>query len=142
MSEENVFCPSCGAKNPAGAKFCQGCGGEITIPSSNANTGTYTPVKEEPVKYTENLAAEESHTLAIVLGYIFSLLGSIIGIIASIYLQTRESPKAIMHGRIQAIIFGIWMLIMGATWNSIFYIVGIAIIAAMAYYILKDRGII
>ena len=37
----------------------------------------------------------------IVLGYFFSILGSIIGLIISVYLITRKDPVAKKHGYIQ-----------------------------------------
>ena len=136
----HIFCPKCGAKNPVGAKFCQGCGGEMVLPNSNAiNPQTSNQVTAEPVKYSKNLADEESHTLAIVLGYIFSLLGSVLGIIASVYLQRRDSPKAVLHGRVQAMIFGVWTFVFGFYYGWIFFLVGLGIIAAMSYYIILDE---
>lgn len=80
------YCPSCGVELPDGANFCKSCGAKI-----NSVPGAENPQRP---------AYEESHTLAIVLGYIFAILIPLIGIIIGIYLLTRKnSSKASKHGK-------------------------------------------
>jgi uncharacterized membrane protein YcgQ (UPF0703/DUF1980 family) len=52
-----------------------------------------------------------------VFGYIFSILGGILGLIIAIYLSTRKDPVTRKHGHIQLAIF-------------IFYIILIAVLFA------------
>ncbi|WP_405281717.1 zinc-ribbon domain-containing protein [Methanobrevibacter sp.] len=80
------YCPSCGVELPDGANFCKSCGAKInSVPGA---------------EYHQRPAHEESHTLAIVLGYIFAILIPLIGIIIGIYLLTRRnSSKASKHGK-------------------------------------------
>ena len=120
MTEKVIYCQSCGAENPAEARFCHNCGGSINITDAGQ-------------------IKEESNTAAVVLGYILSIFGAGIGIIVSIYLQTRDNPDSVMHGRVQASIFGIWMLIFGQYINIILAIIGIAIIMIMLYLLIRDR---
>ena len=37
-----MFCPNCGRKNDEAARFCQSCGGEITVPALARETGVVT----------------------------------------------------------------------------------------------------
>src|SRR5262249_49149417 len=36
-----MFCPNCGRKNDEAARFCQSCGGELTVPTSKADVPVY-----------------------------------------------------------------------------------------------------
>lgn len=86
-----------------------------------------------------NEPAENKHTLAIILGYVFSALGGLIGLIFSIYLQSRQNPNAVMHGRIQMCILGAWVLIYGLLVNPIIAIIGLLVIIIMVYFIIRDK---
>lgn len=80
------YCPSCGEELPDGANFCKSCGSKINS----------VPRAENP----QRPAYDESHTLAIVLGYLFAILIPLIGIIIAIYLLTRKnSSSASKHGK-------------------------------------------
>lgn len=58
-----------------------------------------------------SVAKKKSYTLTIVLGYIFSVLGGLIGLILAIYNVTRDDESAKLHGKIQLIIFVVWIII-------------------------------
>ena len=125
--KDHIFCQSCGTKNPIQATFCQSCGTDLKNPNSSQGGAVNPP------------AEEKSHTLAIVLGYIFSVLGGWIGLIFSLYLQSRESPKAVMHGRIQLCILGFWLVVIGLIYNAIFLIIGLIVMIGMIYLIIRDK---
>ena len=58
--------------------------------------------------------------IIIILGYIFSLLGGLIGVILAIYLATRKDPVAKKHGYIQLtilVLYGILILTLYLTGN-------------------------
>lgn len=138
---EDVFCVKCGTKNPAHAKFCQKCGSSINNPSANTQQ-TQTSQNNVEVVNSQNYnnpAKEESHKVAIILGYILCIISSGIGIIFSIYLQSRENPKAVMHGRIQACIWSFWLIVIGLVYNKIFAVIGIIVLVVMLYLLIKDR---
>lgn len=85
---DKVTCPTCHAHNPAGVKKCKYCG-----------------------EWIDKSDAPYPHTLATVLGYIFSLLGGWLGLVAAIYLLRTDNEKAKMHGKIMLGIFGIWIIL-------------------------------
>lgn len=129
---DTVYCPSCGTQNESHAKFCHKCGGSLNPKKSEVevvNAGNYS-----------NPAKENSHKTAIVIGYILCIISSGIGIIFSIYLQSRENPKAVMHGRIQACIWSFWLIILGLMFNPIFLIIGIIVMIVMIYYLIRDKN--
>lgn len=80
------------------AKFCKSCGKNL------ANVA--------PSKPSSRPQSQSSHTLAIVLGYVFSVLIPLVGIIFAIYLFTRrDSSSARIHGTVIIIIaVVIWIL--------------------------------
>jgi len=87
-SDKKIACPYCGSLIPTNASKCKNCGEWI-----NKNI--------KPKNYT----------LAIVLGYVFTLLGGLIGLIIAIYLLTRDNPHANEHGEIQLVISIIWVIL-------------------------------
>ena len=50
--------------------------------------------------------------IVILLGYIFSILGGLLGLIIAIYLITRKDPVAKKHGRIQLLIFIFYLILL------------------------------
>ena len=99
------FCPFCGEELVNEAKFCKNCGKDVSkyadvSENSNINAGYDLPV------------AENNHTAARVLGFIFAFLIPLIGFIIGIYLVTRkDSEKAKNHGMIIiAISVVIWII--------------------------------
>lgn len=114
--EENKRkCIACGYENPEEAECCVKCGMPLLFNQAFENNGPFiikygsTPKpKEEPKDY------KRTGNPIIVLGYIFSILGGLIGLIIALYLSTRKDPRARKHGHIQLAIL-------------IFYLVMIAI---------------
>lgn len=97
------FCPNCGEEQIDSAKFCKNCG-------TNLDDGTKSQFTQN--QNFEVPTVEKSYTVALVLGYIFSIFIPIIGIIIGIYLHTRkDSSKANRHGK-YIIIVGVivWIL--------------------------------
>lgn len=72
MTEPNI-CKKCGNTINPGNTYCPICGVEL----------------------------KESHTLSIVLGYIFCILGGWIGLIFAIYNMSRNDEQTRKHGKIQ-----------------------------------------
>ena len=96
-----ISCPYCGSMISAYAEKCRFCGEWVKRSSSRPHTPQ---------------SGGETHTLAIVLGYIFTLLGGWIGLIIAIYLLTRNNENAKTHGTIQLILFFVVLLF----WFAIF----------------------
>ncbi|MDO5848259.1 MAG: zinc ribbon domain-containing protein [Methanobrevibacter sp.] len=115
--ENTTKCISCGFENPEEADFCVNCGMPLIFNKQFENTGNKPIVikygsiggskPEEPTDY------KKTSNLVIALGYIFSILGGIIGLIFAIYLSTRKDPRARKHGHIQLGIFIFYLIIIG-----------------------------
>ena len=114
-------CPSCGFHNPPEAEYCVKCGTPLIFKqqfekTSTTNLGPIVIQKEVVQRPPEQRQNRTSRWL-ILFGYIFSILGGILGLIIAIYLSTRKDPVARKHGHIQLAIF-------------IFYIALIAVLYA------------
>ena len=114
-------CPLCGFNNPDEADYCVKCGTPLVFrkqfqgdPNSNMNPIV---IKKEISSNATEYNQNRTSRWLIIFGYIFSILGGILGLIIAIYLSTRKDPVARKHGHIQLAIF-------------IFYIALIAILFA------------
>lgn len=102
-------CPLCGYKNPDEAEYCVKCGTPLVFKKQfqeNQDNNNINPiiVKTEISNAPENQVHRTSRWL-ILFGYVFSILGGILGLIIAIYLSTRKDPVARKHGHIQLAIF-------------------------------------
>ena len=113
-------CPLCGFNNPDEADYCVKCGTPLVfkqqIETSTTNLGPIIIQKEVSHEPKINTPRRTNRWL-ILFGYVFSILGGILGLIIAIYLSTRKDPYARKHGHIQLAIF-------------VFYIALIAILFA------------
>lgn len=140
----NKFCTQCGKEVSEDANFCDKCGNSFDSSVSNQQNSNQENSNFQPnqpkgpcvkcgslTSYNSNICdacgevnphrPKESHTAAIVLGYIFSFLSPLIGIIFAIYLLTRENEDVKKHGIIQlviAIIIGIIFISLYLSWLS------------------------
>lgn len=120
---EPIKCPKCGKINDGSLDFCIYCGSFfedpnkeeqddniffITPSTNDGKRGKKQAVRLSPMP--EHLAnktpsyKKKNHRLAIILGYIFAILGGLIGFVFAIYLITRKDPVAKRHGLIQLVI--------------------------------------
>ena len=97
-------CPLCGFVNPDEADFCVKCGTPLLFKNQLEENSVINPVVIEKTQLTPQSAPKTS-SLLILLGYLFSILGGIIGLIIAIYLSTRKDPVARRHGHVQLAIF-------------------------------------
>ena len=97
------YCPKCGEQLIDSAKFCKNCGFKLDDGDQNPQTN-FSP---DTVELSEN-----SHTAAIVLGYVFAVLVPLIGLIIAVYLLTRkDSSRASKHGKYVLIVTAVvWVL--------------------------------
>ena len=117
-------CQSCGFHNPPEADYCVKCGAPLVFKqqfekTSTTNLGPIVIQKEVVQRPPEQRQNRTSRWL-ILFGYIFSILGGVIGLIIAIYLSTRKDPVARKHGHIQLAIFIFYIaliLILYATGN-------------------------
>ncbi|MCL2157595.1 MAG: zinc ribbon domain-containing protein [Methanobrevibacter sp.] len=104
VSSNEINCPYCGNIIFATDEKCKYCGEWVKRRTS--------PVHNQP---------EKTHTLAIVLGYIFSFLGGLLGVVIAIYLLTRNNKDAKTHGIIMIFL----NIIMTIVWLMIAFSTGI-----------------
>ena len=112
-NENTTKCLACSYENPEEADFCVSCGMPLLL-KENIENGSlfikYGPSgKKEKPQQPEDY--KETSPIIIILGYIFSILGGLIGIIIAIYLSTRKDPRARKHGHIQLAILLFYLII-------------------------------
>lgn len=143
------FCTQCGNELNDDSKFCSKCGFSTDPTNNqnnyqnnqNQSNQQFTSNQENPQAMgpcskcgqlvpfnsptcnfcgqTNPTTPKEDHTVAIVLGYIFSIFGGWIGFIIALYLLTRDDPSAKKHGVIQlviSIVIGLIVLFMIVSW--------------------------
>lgn len=108
-------CPLCGYNNPEEADYCVKCGTPLVFkqkfpgdPDSNLNPIV---IKKEISDNAQNYRKPKTSKWLIIFGYIFSILGGLLGLIVAIYLSTRKDPVAKKHGHIQLSIFLFYLLV-------------------------------
>ena len=106
-------CPLCKHENPDEAEYCVKCGTPLIF-KQQVKESSLSPIviRKEIKKDSENYAENKTSSWVIIFGYIFSILGGIIGLIIAIYLSTRKDPIARRHGHIQLAIFLIYAIIL------------------------------
>lgn len=102
------FCDKCGAEIKGGnVKFCRECGAEVLVKNNvetNASGAVVVcPHCGQPTPMGQPVCAKcgvslENNTLAIVVGYIVTLIVPILGLIPGIYLVTRDNEKSKLQG--------------------------------------------
>ena len=108
-------CPLCGYKNPDEADYCVKCGTPLLFKNQfeQTSTSSWGPIViERRTANTAPTSRKQHHrSWLIVFGYIFSILGGLLGLIIAIYLSTRKDPNSRKHGHIQLAIFGFYILL-------------------------------
>ena len=118
---EPIKCPNCGKINDGSTDFCIYCGTiyeEYNAEDDDSNIFFIPTIsgKRQEVKFNpmpEQIGKKkQSYTIMILIGYIFAILGSVLGFIFAFYLITRKDSTAKKHGIIQLVLliieFGIF----------------------------------
>ena len=103
-----MFCKNCGQQVEDNAEFCPNCGAKVKEDTSAQNTQTYTnqnqPMQQPVQKGTNGFA---------IAGFIFALLGGLLGLIFSIIglvqAKKENSPKGLAIAGL--VISCIWIVI-------------------------------
>lgn len=107
-------CPLCGYPNPDEADYCVKCGTPLLFKSQfEGNHTAINPIviQREVIANPEGNRESRVHSIIIILGYIFTILGGLLGLIIAIYLSTRKNPIDKRHGHVQLAIFGFYLLL-------------------------------
>ena len=105
-------CPLCGYPNPDEADYCVKCGTPLLFKNQfSQNQSALNPIviKKEVIGDAQQYKQQRTSRILIVLGYVFSILGGLLGLIIAIYLSTRKDPVAKRHGHIQLAIFAFYI---------------------------------
>lgn len=124
------FCDKCGNElKSENAKFCDKCGAEILANKNKSNVATTNmagliicPRCGQETPMGQAICAKcgsslENNTAAVVVGYIVSILFSILGLIPGIYLLTRNNEKSKTQGIIICV-FSILFMFMGFIFSA------------------------
>ena len=111
-------CPLCGYENPDEADYCVKCGTPLLFKEQLQNNSVINPVVVKK-EYSQPRTSNRRRNILIIFGYIFSVLGGLLGLIIAIYLATRKDPTSKRHGRIQLAIFVFYVVLI-----AIFYATG------------------
>jgi uncharacterized membrane protein YvbJ len=107
IPKTETTCPLCGFQNPDEADFCVKCGTPLVFKNQLENNSYINPIVINKTA-AENPAPQQRSkfdTLLVYLGYLFSILGGLVGLVIAIYLITRKDPNLKKHGYIQLAIF-------------------------------------
>lgn len=99
-----MFCPNCGSEINEDDQFCQKCGTKL------GTGGVNVPLSSERV--ADSTEGKKPSIVLIVVGYIFALLGGLIGILIGAYLLSRNNSSAKFHGR-NILIIAVVIMILG-----------------------------
>lgn len=119
-------CQLCGYKNPDEADFCVKCGTPLVLKQNMENNGMVPPIIVKkpngdtnvinPIVVKKEISPQSAEIstfekILIFFGYVFSILGGILGLAIGIILSTRKNPRVRKHGHIQLAIFGFYVVI-------------------------------
>ncbi|WP_298501432.1 zinc ribbon domain-containing protein [uncultured Methanobrevibacter sp.] len=110
IDQAEQTCPLCGYHNPDEADFCVKCGTPLLFKNQMKNNSVINPIVINKPSETPQSSGRGSRIL-VVLGYLFSVLGGLLGLVIAIYLSTRKDPSLRRHGHIQLAIFGFYVLL-------------------------------
>lgn len=106
-------CPFCGYENPEEAEYCVKCGSPLIFKNHGDNPDN--PISPIVIRRISNdpqdMEVGKTSRILILFGYIFSILGGLLGLIIAIYLVSRKDPVAKKHGRIQLAIFIFYLVL-------------------------------
>lgn len=121
MDSQERFCPLCGYLNPDEADFCVKCGTPLLFKNQFETKNTsYGPII---ISKSGSINPESTQTSGftkwlIIFGYLFSILGGLLGLIIALYLITRKDPNTRKHGIIQLAIFGFYVALIAVLYYT------------------------
>ncbi len=129
ISQQPNQCPLCGFKNPDEADFCVKCGSPLIF--KNQFMANDKGIK--PIVINKTIVGEKKPQgfmkWLVIFGYLFSILGGLLGLIIAIYLITRKDATLRKHGTIQLAIFAFYIILI-----AILYALGMIPADALTNY--------
>ena len=120
MTPAQNACPLCGYENPDEADFCVKCGTPLVFKSQFNGPQEINPIiiNKEVTGTSSPIKQSGWLKLIIIFGYIFSILGGLLGLIIAIYLVTRKDANVRKHGIIQLAIFAFYIVLIAALYAT------------------------
>ncbi len=121
IDKNATVCPLCGYQNPDEADFCVKCGTPLLFKNQfeqNPNPANQVIINTGNIKKINTPNQSQTSKVIIYLGYFFSILGSIIGLIIAVYLITRKDRTAKKHGYIQLAIILFYIAIIAILYST------------------------
>lgn len=114
LEVDDNTCPLCNYSNPDEADYCVKCGSPLIFKQDFDNQSSLNPIiiQRNISDNAQSYNGPRTSRIVILLGYIFSILGGLLGLIIAIYLITRKDPVAKRHGRIQLLIFIFYLVLL------------------------------
>ena len=110
-------CPLCGFENPDEADFCVKCGTPLVF----KNQFISDDVNVRPIvinkSVSEGKGPQGFMKWLVVFGYLFSVLGGLLGLIIALYLVTRKDATLRKHGTIQLAIFAFYIILIAILYS-------------------------
>lgn len=111
-------CPRCKKINEGDLDFCIYCGTYFEDESAKEDNNVFFILNKNNGENSEKRVVKlnempddvhipkrkQPHRLAILLGYLFAILGGLLGFVFAIYLITRKDKRARRHGLVQLVI--------------------------------------
>lgn len=112
-------CPLCGYANPDEADYCVKCGTPLIFKNqSQGNPVKPIVIEKQVINRTPQQPVSGFNRWLIVFGYIFSILGGLLGLIIALYLVTRKDSTSRRHGYVQLAIFGFYVVVIAALYMT------------------------
>ena len=113
-------CPLCGYNNPDEADFCVKCGTPLLLKNQLENNSYINPIVIKRTSDSQEAQPQRSRfdTILVYLGYLFSILGGLVGLIIAIYVITRKDRNLKKHGFIQLAIFGFYIVLIAVLYAT------------------------
>lgn len=109
--ELDMYCPNCGSENKDDAQFCESCGNKLD--AVGGDVGSSAKISQSPPYHQKpSSEANKPSTILVVLGYIFAILGGLIGVVLGLILYSKDNHEAKTHGRNILIISAV-MIVLG-----------------------------
>ncbi len=114
--ELDMYCPNCGSENKDDAQFCESCGTKLDAVGGDIGSSANIS-QSQPYYQKQDSEANKPSSILVVLGYIFAILGGLIGVVLGFILYSKDNHEAKTHGRniliISAVVIVLGVLVSG-----------------------------
>jgi hypothetical protein len=108
----------CGKEVATGADSCSFCGALLPsyLPQHISSASVHHPDSISSIVNQSSMLETKPHSKAVIIGYIFALLGGFIGIFIGYWLRTEQHPSDKKHGKTILVL----SVIMTVVWGGLY----------------------